>query len=442
MGLRRQLLIPPLLLLLLALGLIAFSGQRVLDIRAENELMREFNLAVADAEAAQAALNRLDVVLDAMIQPVAKDLNELHFRYLDVYRDFAQRLENPSLQKNLTDEARVDLHRLVEALAYHEQLDPYAVSLAIAEGAPALEGTRRALWAHKRDVYEHYYASVQAYTGQLSVLYVAFLGVCLLVGVPLVVWAARVVEGRVRRLAQRADLLVGGAGVTKGDPLDGLDKALHSVERRLAESGGGGQLLSSVDDERRRIALDMHDEVLSGITGLIRETDALRGQAPEAAQQLRSGLETLSGDIRRVIDDLHPPVLDTLGWEAALQAYLARIAELPGTPEVLLNVESRCAEGLDDARRATVYRILREVVNNVLRHARASRLEIDCHRDERGVVLVVDDNGDGRLPLQEGRGISGIRYRAASLGGEAQWLPSRFSSGLRFTLSLPGSCNA
>jgi signal transduction histidine kinase len=442
MGLRRQLLIPPLLLLLLALGLIAFSGQRVLDIRAENELMREFNLAVADAEAAQAALGRLDVLVDAMSQPVAKDLDELHFRYLDVYRDFALRLQNPNLQESLTDEARAALRQLTESLDYSDHLDVQAVSLAIAEGGPVLDAARRALWVHKRDVYDHYYASVQAYTGQLSMLYVAFLAVCLLVGVPLVVWAARTVDGRIRRLAQRVDRLVGGEGSVRGDPLDGLDQALQDVERRLAESGGGGQLLSSVDDERRRIALDMHDEVLSGITGLIRETDALRAQAPEAAQQLRTGLETLSGDIRRVIDDLHPPVLDTLGWEAALQAYLARIAELPGTPEVLLNVESRCADGLDDARRATVYRILREVVNNVLRHARASRLEIDCHRDDGGVVLVVDDNGDGRLPLQEGRGISGIRYRAAALGGEVQWLPSRFSSGLRFTLSLPGGCHA
>ena len=48
------------------------------------------------------------------------------------------------------------------------------------------------------------------------------------------------------------------------------------------------------------------------------------------------------------------------GEAAALQAYLARLARLPGTPEVLLNIEPRCADGLDDARRATVYRILRE----------------------------------------------------------------------------------
>ena len=119
--------------------------------------------------------------------------------------------------------------------------------------------------------------------------------------------------------------------------------------------------------------------------------------------------------------------------------YLARIAQLPGTPEVLLNIEPHCADGLDDARRATVYRILREAVNNVLRHARASRLEIDCHRGANGMTLVVDDNGDGQLPLAEGRGINGIRYRAAEMGGRASWSASRFSSGVRFSLTLPAT---
>lgn len=437
MGLRRQLLIPPLVLLLLVLGLIAFSGQRVLDIRAENELLREFNLAVADAEAAQAALARLDALVDTMMQPTVSELDELHFRYLDTYRDFTQRLQTPRLQERLRPEVRESLQSILRSLSYSDQLDARRVSRAIAEGTPVLDGARRTLWVHKRDAYEHYYAGVQAYTGQLSVLYVAFLAVCLLVGVPLVVWAARTVEGRVRRLAYQAHQLVSVEPPDKSDPLQALETSLHALAERLAASGDGGQLLSAVDDERRRIALDMHDEVLSGITGLIRETDVLRDQSPQAAQQLRTGLEHLSGDIRRVIDDLHPPVLDTLGWEAALRAYLARIAELPGTPEVLLNIESCWADGMDEGRAATVYRILREVVNNVLRHARASRLEIDCRATAEGRMLVVDDNGDGQLPLREGRGMGGIRYRATSLGGEVRWLPSRFSSGLRFTLSLP-----
>lgn len=439
MGLRRQLLTPPLLLLLLALGLIAFSGQRVLHIRGENELLRDFNFAVSDAEAAQAALVRLRETVGNIEAPNGQDLDELHFRYLDQYRDFTQRLEMPRLQTRLSPQARESLITLREALAYQEQLDAVRLALAIEQGMPVLDSARRALWAHKRDAYEHYYGSVQTFSGQLSVLYVAFLLVCLLIGVPLVVWSARSLEGRITALRVKAGHLAGEADTQAGDPLSGLDKALTSVEQRLTHSGSGGQLLQAVDDERRRIALDMHDEVLSGITGLIRQADAIRDQVPAAASELRSGLEHLSGDIRRVIDDLHPPVLDTLGWEAALQAHLARIADLPGTPEVLLHIEPRCADSLDDSRRATVYRILREVVNNVLRHARASRLEIDCHASEGGLELVVDDNGEGRLPLQEGRGISGIRYRAASLGGEADWMASRFSSGLRFTLSLPAA---
>jgi len=440
MGLRRQLVIPPLLLLLLVLGLIAFSGQRVLHIRDENESLREYSLAVADAEAAQAALQRLDELVSAMLAPGMRDLDELHFQYLDLYREFSQRLRTARLQARLTADARQALDGLVADLRYSERLDPVRIQQVTSTGLPVMDAARRGLWARKRDVYEHYYESVQSYTGQLSKLFMAFLAVCLLLCTPLLVWSVRALESRMRALAVRTEALAGG-GTASADPLDRLRDALRGVERRLQHSRGGGQLLRAVDEERRRIALDMHDEVLSGITGLIREADTLRERDPESARRLRTGLEHLSGDIRRVIDDLHPPVLETLGWEAALQAFLARLADLPGTPEVLLNIEPHCADGLDDARRATVYRILREVVNNVLRHARASRLEINCHADGDGMRLVVDDNGDGAIPLQEGRGMSGIRYRAAALGGEAQWAPSRFSSGVRFSLLLPGTAS-
>jgi signal transduction histidine kinase len=266
---------------------------------------------------------------------------------------------------------------------------------------------------------------------------VAFLGLSLLVGIPLVLWFIRAVEKRLNSLARQADELAGGSGRRSGNRLDGLEASLQGIARRMEHAGGGDQLLRAVDEERRRIALDIHDEVLSGITGLIREADAMRDVAPDAAQRMRSGLEHLSGDIRRVIDDLHPPVLETLGWEAALRAYLDRLADLPGTPEVTLSIEPNCAGALDEGRRATIYRIVREVVNNVLRHAHATRLEIDCHRNAGGLMLVVDDNGQGRPPLHEGRGIKGIRYRAASMDGEVHWSESRFSSGLRFTLNLP-----
>jgi hypothetical protein len=203
MGLRRLLLLPPLLLLLLVLGLIAFSGQRVLHIRAENQLLREYSLAVADAEAAQAALQRLDELVTAMLHPGTRDLDELHFQYLDVYREFTQRLQSPRLQSRLTEDARATLQHLPAALAYSDQLDPGVMSLAIARGRPLLDAARRGLWAHKRDAYEHYYESVQRNTGQLSRVFVAALAICLLLGVPLVVWASRRVERQMRGLALR-----------------------------------------------------------------------------------------------------------------------------------------------------------------------------------------------------------------------------------------------
>jgi signal transduction histidine kinase len=437
--LRRHLLIPPLVLLLLVLGLLAFSGQRVWQMRAENEALHTFNLAVADAEAAQSALQAIDDLVDQMMVAMPPEMDDLHFRYLDLYRTFEQHAAQPRLQEVLSPDARSAVQQLLRQIAYSEQLVAVEVDGAVHTAMPVLDAARRALWTGKRDVYEQYNANVQAYTTQLSQLYLGFLALSLVVGVPLVLWFVRAVEERLTRLARQADELAGGEGRCSGNRLDALESSLQGISRRLKYAGGGDQLLGAVDEERRRIAHDMHDEVLSGITGLIREADAGRDEAPELAQRMRNGLEHLSSDIRRVIDDLHPPVLETLGWEAALRAYLDRIADLPGTPEVTLGIEPNCAGSLDEGRRATVYRIVREVVNNVLRHARATRLEIDCHRNPEGLTLLVDDNGEGKLPLREGRGINGIRYRAAAMGGDVQWTESRFSSGLRFTLTLPVS---
>lgn len=438
---RRHLLIPPLVLLVLVLGLIAFSGQRVLQIRAETEALHTFNLAVADAESAQASLQALEDLVDQMMVASEQDMDALHFRYLDLFRTFEARIGQDRLQAVLSDDTKAAMRQLLQDISYSEQMVMIHVDNAIRTGLPILDTARRGLWARKRDVYEQHNDHVQGYASQLSQLYIGFLVLALLVGMPLVLWFVRNVEERLTRLARQADLLAGGEGRCSGNRLEALEVALQGIERRLEHTGGGGQLLGAVDEERRRIALDMHDEVLSGITGLIRETDVMREEAPEMAKRMRCGLEHLSRDIRRVIDDLHPPVLETLGWEAALRAYLDRLSDLPGTPEVTLGIEANCASCLDEGRRATTYRILREVVNNVLRHARATRLEINCHRSPEGLTMIVDDNGAGTLPLHEGRGIKGIRYRAAAMGGEAQWSASRFSSGLRFTLTLPVSCD-
>jgi signal transduction histidine kinase len=99
------------------------------------------------------------------------------------------------------------------------------------------------------------------------------------------------------------------------------------------------------------------------------------------------------------------------------------------------------AAGLPRLTKLTLYRIAVEAIHNVIKHARASRYEVNLDLRGDQVVLSVEDNGVGfdqeQVALRSGRGLHNIRERARAIGGQVAWSPSRFSSGTRFELTLP-----
>jgi signal transduction histidine kinase len=189
--------------------------------------------------------------------------------------------------------------------------------------------------------------------------------------------------------------------------------------------------------------------VLTELTALGRvaealEADARAGRTIEAgaARNIKEGLNEVAADIRAVIDDLHPPVIETLGLEAALEGHVERLrARLPDL-KAGLSIEPGSAEGLSSEGALTVYRVALEALANVLRHAGADRLDVDLHRDGAALLLAVEDNGrtvagDGAPAFAEGRGLAGMRHRAARLGGTVRIERSRFSTGTKVVLSVP-----
>ena len=89
----------------------------------------------------------------------------------------------------------------------------------------------------------------------------------------------------------------------------------------------------------------------------------------------------------------------------------------------------------------SLYRIALEAIQNVIKHAQASRYEVTLELCEKTLLLVVEDNGCGlKVPAagtSEGRGLNNIRIRAGKIGADVCWKKSRFSSGTRFELTLP-----
>jgi signal transduction histidine kinase len=149
-------------------------------------------------------------------------------------------------------------------------------------------------------------------------------------------------------------------------------------------------------------------------------------------------------NLRVVMDNLHPQTLDILGLPAAVESLLEKTCEAPNSPECHFLADDE-VEGLGLPRltQVTLYRIIVEAFNNVMRHAHASQLEVGMRLRSGSLVISVEDNGRGldsappQLPSQAGgRGLHNIRERARAIGAEVNWRSSRFSSGTRFELVL------
>jgi len=242
--------------------------------------------------------------------------------------------------------------------------------------------------------------------------------------------------------------------------LPGLDQALlairdvterHKVEAALAFTAGQLRALAKrqdalVEEERQRIAREIHDELGQQLTLAKLRLAALR---PAAAPGLASGLDDASSTIdsairtvRRIATALRPAVLDALGLSAAVEWQTRVFREQTGITVEPGHVEELV---LDDATSTALFRILQEALTNIARHSRAELARVSLYRAAADVVLEVEDFGIG-MPAKADRpgdslGLIGMRERATLLGGSL----SIFSSpgqGTRLVCRTPLNASA
>ena len=210
----------------------------------------------------------------------------------------------------------------------------------------------------------------------------------------------------------------------------------EDLRNRLIE-----QVMTAQDDERRRIARELHDETGQSLTALLVGLRTIEGsktaeQAVELAQRLRETTAQTLIDVGRLWRGLHPGVLDDLGLSAAVTRHAEEFAQ---AHRILVNVQAEGldADGLSPLLRATVYRVLQEALTNVARHARAQRVHVRLRRSANAVELRVQDDGAGFTPGKSGRlGLRGMRERAALLGGSVE-VESEPGVGTTITARIP-----
>lgn len=204
---------------------------------------------------------------------------------------------------------------------------------------------------------------------------------------------------------------------------------LYVAERRRAErqlifmNQRGVELQ---EEERGRIARELHDGVSQQVIGARFELEAARdlfqSGAPNAAQQFETGLSALVGalrEIREISHRIQPPDLDDFGLAPALRTFTDRFQHRVG-----IRAEIETSGDLDELprdRSVALFRIVQEALTNVERHSGANRVEVRIARTGDNVNLSVTDDGrgvsTGVLARAPGIGLRNIRQRAAHLGG-------------------------
>lgn len=194
---------------------------------------------------------------------------------------------------------------------------------------------------------------------------------------------------------------------------------------------GRPHLLSAARDiaerveERQRLARELHDSVAQALYGVtLSATAAARllaaGDTARAATylgEIRETSEEALREMRLLIFELRPPILEREGLVAALQARLDAVEGRAGGLEATL--EARDAPALPPALEEAIYRIAQEALNNVLKHARARRVTVTLEQDGPLARLLVADDGAGFDPsaTRRGLGLRGMAERAAQIGG-------------------------
>lgn len=206
------------------------------------------------------------------------------------------------------------------------------------------------------------------------------------------------------------------------------EKTLVQYQRDLEALAG--RLLSAQEEERQRIASELHDSIgqqLSiirmSIAVLVQRIDAGRmSQAGDAMGQLIAQVGQTIEDVRRISRDLRPPMLDDLGVVSATEWFCAEIEKVCSPIRIIPRI--RADEGaIPEAIKASLFRILQEACHNACRHSAAETLHVVLETDAERVWLAVRDNGVGfdpeaaRGPLG-GFGLSSMRERAKLSGGQ------------------------
>ena len=213
-------------------------------------------------------------------------------------------------------------------------------------------------------------------------------------------------------------------------------------KHRLIEEAYQKELLvssiKSQEKERRRIATDLHDEIGALLTTTKLYTDQIDTiTSVEELTQLKNKANSLLDEtvdnVRRISLDLRPVVLENFGIGEAVESLKTQIAE---TGDIAIVTDIGQIERFDYEQELAMYRIVKELINNTLKHAEADRIDIRMNSENGKFHLIYKDDGKGFSPERQsnGLGLKSIESRLNMLGSEIIYLEA--DRGIKVSIEL------
>lgn len=232
-----------------------------------------------------------------------------------------------------------------------------------------------------------------------------------------------------------------------GSDMNGAVAPIGTLQPSSGEQVMWAQMVMGQEAERARLAREIHDGPAQVLANTVMRLSLLEkmlvhspGDVPAELERVRSALQESTQDVRRFIFNLRPASLSEIGLVPTLQQYTREYADQFNV-EVELNVPENLS--LSANQELVVFRIIQEALQNIHKHAEASRVEINVQQRPNGpLTLTVSDNGKGfdlksvRKISPASSGLVGMRERAATVGGTLK-MESKSGIGTTVTLVLP-----
>ncbi len=208
------------------------------------------------------------------------------------------------------------------------------------------------------------------------------------------------------------------------------------------------RLITSVEEGKKQLARDLHDEFGQTLAALHMNAETLQGSIPGEFETQKEGISDLIGlieqlgdKIRSISSDLRPDLLDDLGLVPTLEWYIKEFSEQKPDIRVDFQAIGFKKRRLSSERELVLYRIFQESINNVVKHAKAKTVDVTLTYSHPNVIFIIKDDGvgfDEQTRGRDGIGLLGMRERIVSMSGQID-IRSAVSKGTTIRVELPVS---